>query len=269
MIKLSNSKFILIVTKLLILLVVAKALSLFIWWYFPSDGVGLSIKENYQPKYQRVTFNNMIINTKVKESSQVKQATDSGISITNMILKGLYGTESKGFVIVAMKSTPKKTSIIGVGESFGGYELKSIHIRSAKFHKNGSDFILLLDEIKKASSVIKAKKRAIDTETPGIVSRKDIAYYAKNPKQIWREISIKEVKDGKKIKGFKVTKIDSKSRFARLGLLKGDVIIRANNVKLTSYREALEIYNKINQLDTVQIVVMRNNQEVELVYEIN
>ena len=272
MIKLSNSKFISIITKLLILLVVAKGISLFVWWYLPSDGVELNIKENYQPKYQRVDFKNMITTSKVKETSKVKQTTDSGIGITSMTLKGLYGTKNKGFVIVAMKSTPKKTSIVGIGESFHGYILKSIFLRSAKFHKNGSDFILSLEKIKNSSAITRVKKKAIGSigiDTPVDVSRQDISYYAKNPKQIWKDISIKEIRNGRKIKGFKVTKIDPNSKFATLGLQKGDLIIRANNVKLQSYREALQIYKNIDKLDTIQIVVMRNNQEVELVYEIN
>jgi len=134
MIKLSNSKFILVLTKLLILLVVAKALSLVVWWYFTSDGVELSVKENYQPKYQRVNFKNMITKPQAKKASVVKQqSTGSGISITSMLLKGLYGTKTKGFVIVAMKSSPKKTSIIGVGENYQGYELKAVLAKSDSF----------------------------------------------------------------------------------------------------------------------------------------
>ncbi len=31
----------------------------------------------------------------------------------------------------------------------------------------------------------------------------------------------------------------------------------------------MDIYAKIDKLDTIQIVVMRNNQEKELIYEIN
>jgi general secretion pathway protein C len=271
MIKLSNSKLILVFTQLLILLVIAKSIALGLWWYLPSDGVELSLKENYQPKYQRVNFKNMISSSKTKEANQVKQRTGSGISITNMVLKGLYGKDEKGFVIVAMKSNAKKTSIIEVGEDFGGYTLKSIFITSAKFHKNGSDFILSLEKIKNPSTVTEVRSKRSNSNRPieAKVNRKDIEFYAKNPKQIWKDISIQEVKDGKKIKGFKVTKIGKNTRFAELGLKKGDLIIKANNVRLQSYSEALEIYKNIDKLDTIQIVVMRNNQEVELVYEIN
>jgi len=274
MIKISNSTLISVFTKLLVLLVIAKSVSLGVWWYFPSDGVELSVKNNYQPKYQRVSFKNMIQRARVKQNRQEVSTTSSGISITNMILKGLYGTKSRGFVIVAMKSSPKKTEIIGINEVFKGYRLKSIHASHALFERDGSDFILNLQTAEQKGSITKVAKRESSgsvgaSDAPRAVTRTDIAYYAKNPNQIWKEISIVEVKDGKKIKGFKVTRIDPNSRFAALGLQKNDLIIRANNINLVSYRDALEIYKNINKLDAIEIVVIRDNQEKELVYEIN
>jgi len=270
MIKLSNSKLISILTKLLILLVLAKAFSLLIWWYFPSDGVELNVKENYQPKYQRVDFKNMLSKPKTNKTSIKKETTkSSAISINSMILKGLYGTESKGFVIVAMKSNPKQTSIVALGESYEGYILKSIFSKSAKFHKNGSDFILSLEEVKNASSITKVNNKSQDAQTQTTVTRQDIGYYAKNPDKIWRDISLVEVKKGSELQGFKVAKLNKNSRFASLGLKKGDVIVKANNIRLKSYLDALQIYKNIDDLDAVQIVVMRDNQEVELVYEID
>ncbi len=273
--KLSSSHIMKIIARLLILLAVAKVISLGAWWYLPSDGQELSVKNSYQPKYQRVDFKNMIDRDVAANTPHAKkeETTNSGISITNMILKGLYGTKTKGYVIVAMKSSAKKTSIVGIGEKFKGFTLKSISINSALFQKGGKDYILELAKSKKPNAMSKAKKKStkdrVNIEEPIGVTRADISHYAKNPKQIWKEISIKEVKNGKKIKGFRVTKIDAKSKFAALGLQKGDLIIKANNVELKSYRDALEIYKNIDKLDTIQIVVMRNNQETELVYEIN
>ncbi|MBU1659431.1 hypothetical protein KKG72_10345 [bacterium] len=268
MTKLSNPAMIIFLTKLLILLALAKVFSLGVWWYFPSDGVELNIQNNYQPKYQRVDFKNMITMEEIAENKQAEQDTNTGISITNMVLKGLYGTSSGGYVIVAMKANQKATSIIGLGEVFGGYTLKTILPASAIFQKLGKDYILSLEEIKKNASITKVKNN-YETGEPRGVSRQDIAFYAKDPKQIWKDISIVEVKNGEKIVGFKVTAIKADSKFATLGLQKGDLIIRANNVNLQSYRDAIEIYKNINKLDTVQIVVLRDNQEMELVYEIH
>ena len=266
MIKLSNSALLTVFTKLLVLLVVAKAISLALLAYLPSDGVELAETKSYQPKYQRVDFRNMIQNgTKV---SKTVSDTSSSVSITNMVLKGLYGKANSGFVIVALKSSPKATSIIEVGEIFSGFTLKSIAPMSAIFTKNSKEYILELEKLKSSSSVTRVSSEE-DNGEPKSVQKSDITFYEKNPKQIWKDISIKEVKNGTKIAGFKVTRISKNSTLAGLGLKKGDIIIKANNIELKSYKDVMDIYSKIGTLDTIQIVVMRNNQEKELVYEIH
>ena len=265
MIKLSNSLYLKILTKLLILLVVAKAISLGVWAYLPNDGVELAQQKNYQPKYQRVDFKNMLQNLNTKPGATT---VFTGISITNMTLKGLYGKANSGFVIVALKSSPKKTSIIEVGEVFSGFTLKTINSTNAIFTKNSKDYVLELDKSKSKGSVTKVSEEQ-DSGEPKSVQRSDISFYEKNPKQIWKDISIKEVKNGTKITGFKVTRIARNSKMEKLGLKKGDVIVKANNIELNSYKAAMDIYGKIGTLEMIQIVVIRNNQEKELVYEIN
>ena len=268
--KLSNSALLKIFTKLLILLALAKAISLALWWYLPSDGVELNIKENYQPKYQRVDFKNMLENGAVEvENKEQTTDTSNSINITNMILKGLYGNAVQGYAIVSLKSNAKKTTIIELGEKFSGYTLKEILIDSAIFTKGSKEYILSLEKPKKGRSSISKVSKTVESGDTKNVSRSDIMYYSKHPKEIWKDISITELKEHGKIKGFKVIKVREKSKFASLGLQKGDLIIRANNVELKSYRDALNIYKNISKIETMQIVVMRNNQEVELVYEIN
>ncbi|MEA3371132.1 MAG: site-2 protease family protein, partial [Campylobacterota bacterium] len=269
MIKLSNSYLLKIFTRLLILLVVAKAISLVLWWYLPSDGVELAQKESYQPKYQRVDFKNMIKNSLSAEKTQAKSSSSSkSVSITNMVLKGLYGTDTKGFVIVALKSSPKETTIVAIDETYSGFTLKGININSAVFTKNSQEYLLELEKIKSQKNLISRVQESSDPSLPKSVARGDIAYYAKNPKEIWKDISIVEVKNGNKIDGFRVTKIKRNSKMASLGLKKGDIIIKANNRELKSYKDALDIYAQINDLDAIEIVVLRNKQEKELVYEI-
>ncbi len=268
MIKISNSVFLKIFTKLLILLVLAKAISLGILAYLPSDGIEFNEQKSYQPKYHRIDFSNMIRDAKsqTKQTSRTPSSTES--SITNMVLKGLYGKDDSGFVIVALKSSPKSTSIIGVGEVFSGFTLKLINTRNVIFTKNSKDYILELEKSKSKGAVSKIDAQEEDNEVKS-VQKSDISFYEKNPKQIWKDISIKEVRDGANIKGFRVTRITKGSKMAKLGLKRGDLIIKANNMELKSYKAAMDIYSKINKLDTIQIVVIRNNQEKELVYEIH
>ena len=262
--KLSSSYMLRVATFLLILLAVAKAISLGVWWFLPSDGVELQVKDNYKPKYQRVDFKNMLnsgVNTQ-KKANTYQDSSTAGISITNMILKGLYGKGSKGFAIVALKSSPKKTSIVSVGEVFSGYTLKTILNNGVIFTKSSKEYVLNMLHSK-------ITKKSVMSLEPKDVSRADIDFYSKNPKEIWKDISIVEVKNAGKIEGFKVTKIKKNSKMAKLGIQKGDIIIKANNIELKSYKDALNLYGKINDLDTIQIVLLRNNQEKEIVYEIH
>lgn len=272
MIKLSNSKYLKIFFKLLLLLLIAKSISLVLLFILPSDGNDLNLKNNYQPKYQRVDFKNMISDEVVKvEIATIKKSTTS---IKKMLLKGLYGIKDSGFIIVSLKASPNTTTIVEVGEVYSGYTLKYIENKSAIFEKNSIEYTLWLDvvneKIDKMISLVKDKE--IDKDemvSQKVVTRNDISFYSKNPKQIWKDISIVEVKENNKIKGFKVVRINPASKMATLGLQKGDLIIKANNVALKSYRDALNIYSKINNIDVIQIVVIRNGIEKEIVYEIN
>jgi general secretion pathway protein C len=269
--KLSNAGMISIVIKLLILLAVAKAIALGLWWFLPSDGIDVKNETNFKPPYQRVDFRNMLSSSiATTMSSTVTIEQNDGISITNMLLSGLYGNKTKGFVIVALKSNPKKTSIVSVGENYAGYILKTILSDRVVFRKLGKDFVLKMNRKKLVrganfSSVI----THVASTSVHNVERQDIRYYERNPNQLWKDISIMEIKDGNRLGGFKVTRVRKNSKMDKLGLQKGDIIIRANNVDLTSYKSAFDLYNNINKLKTVQIVVLRNNEEKELVYEIH
>lgn len=281
--KISNLKLLSIFTKLLVLLFIAKALSLALWSYLPNDGIELTIHNSYKPKYHRIDFKNMLEKTVVKKiivEKQKQKTIIQGPSITNMILKGLYGTDSKGFAIIALKSKARKTTIVGIGEIYEGYILRHIQPQSVVLVKDEKEYVLALPISKNRSQITKVKSHSnsnisrknvnIDTsDEPRDVTRADIAYYAKNPKKIWRDISIREKKERGRIVGFKVMNIRARSKFAQLGLKRGDLIISANNITLTSYRDAIKLYNNIDKIDTMQIVVIRDNQEKELVYEIN
>jgi len=269
---LSNSKILPILTQLLILLLSAKIISLTLWWYLPSEGVELNIKKSYTPKYQRVDFKNMLVKAEVVEDVKEKKST-AFFSINSLILKGLYGSRFHGFAIVAKKSLPQKTTIVSVGEVYAGYKLKAIELTQVIFTKSDKEYVLSLAKPSSrsyAKSVSKVKSRTRSGEVnEARVSRADIQRYSKNPSTIWRDIAIAPVKESGKIVGFRINRIRAGSKMAQLGLKRGDLIIRANNVKLSSSNDAIKLYKNINKLDTIALVVLRNNQEKEIIYEIH
>ncbi|MEO1954962.1 MAG: PDZ domain-containing protein [Campylobacterales bacterium] len=258
-----------ILIKILTIVTVAKFISLVILIFLPKDGVEQSIETNFTPKYHRISFKNMLDSSKYKQIETKKTTYGAGIVLKNMILKGLYGSNSNGFAIIALKSKPDETSIISVGKDFQGYELKNILKQNIILVKNSKEYIL---KIKKSKSKDNAtidyvkKKETIQDIDKNNISKKDINYYMSNPKHIWKDISIVQLKDKS---GFKITRIKKGSKMDRLGLKKGDVIIKANNIELTSIKNVMKLYKNIKDITAMEIVVLRNNTEVELMYEID
>ena len=207
--KISNTKLISIATTISVLLLLAKMISLVIWWYLPSEGVELNAKKSYQATYQRVDFKNMLIRAKVvqaQNSETQSSATSTAYSINSLVLKGLYGSQFSGFAIVATKSKAKETTIVAVGEVFEDYKLKEINIDHVIFTRNTKDYRLNLQESKVNYSsavqrvVNRAQENSYEDESgEHIVTREDIKFYSKNPAKIWKDIAISPVKKLEKL----------------------------------------------------------------------
>lgn len=264
--RISNSAIIKFIMRTIILFAVAKSISLALLWYLPKDGVTQSDNKNYVAIYQRADFKNMLQYTK-DGSFGANGSIEKGTSISYLTLKAIYATQKRGFVIVAKKSDLSNTSIVAIGEEYEGYTLSSILKQSALFHKNNKEYIVELE----ATTINGQIAKRGDAQQVGVVgvSKEDLSFYAKNPQEIWKEISIVELKDGEELMGFEVKDVKKGSKFESLGLRKGDLLVKVNNVVLKSYKDAIEIYKNIANVSTVALIVMRDNQEVELVYEVN
>lgn len=268
--KISNSFVMKFIMRFIVLFAVAKSISLIVLWYLPKDSVTQSSNKNYVAMYQKVDFKNMLQNTK-EGSVAIGGSIDKGASISHLMLKGIYATQKKGFVVVAKKTNPLETSIVALGEQYEGFTLGSILKQSVIFYKNNEEHVLELEAVSSNEQKVTKGQKNADTENADKVdiSKDDLSFYTKNPEEIWKEISIAELKEGEEIKGFEVKEVKAGSKFESLGLKKGDVIVKVNNVVLKSYKDAIEIYQNVGDISGISLVVMRNNQEVELVYEVN
>lgn len=149
--RLSNAYFINIVLTLLCLLIVAKTLSIMLFWYLPTHGVELTKNIIEKQTYQKVDFNNML--SKHSSSKKKKSSKNNSTNISNIILKGLYGNSNNGFVIVALKSSSSKTSVVSIGEVFSGYKLKNILNNRVIFTKENKEFILKIENFEKLKNL--------------------------------------------------------------------------------------------------------------------
>ena len=263
--KLSKTSFISSIGKLLALLLAAKVIAVVFWWYLPNEGVELESKTSYQPRYQRVSFANML-STQKEQTQQLEGVKSNTLSMSNFLLKGVYGSRYSGYAIIAKKSSPNDTEIVGVDEIYEGYILKEIALNEVIFSKNNKEYTLRLQEITPSNYVTPVFEAA--QEGVKEVTRSDIATYSKDPSLIWKDIGIEEMKEGNKLIGFKVTRVKRGSKMETLGLQKDDLIIKANNIELTSIAEVLKLYKDIDKMETLALTILRNNQEQEIVYEI-
>ncbi len=265
------------IRNVLIIILAAKAISLVMLWYFQDQGVHYHANNSKMPEYKRYNVNNIIkaaqqpdpLSAAGPTSEEAQALAAYGPNIANMVLKGLYKSKSGGLVIIALKSRPDDSEVIGIDEVYQGYTLKKVLENGALFMKDGATFSLYFSEEQQAERA--TARPAGSTEESGSVkqvSKADINHYAQNVKEIWNDISINEVKQNGKITGFKVTRIKPNTPFAQLGLKQGDIIIKANNKPMTSYKDAIAIYKGIDKLEALELVVLRNNQETEIVYEI-
>jgi len=269
--KLSNNSFIDIFIKLLILSFIAKFIALCLLWFLPMDSVEMNEDQVSVMPYHRVNFHNMLElpkGSKAVRKEQKNRFVSNALSINNLLLIGLYGNEKQGYIVVATKRAPSKTDIISIGESYKGYQLKKIFLNYVIFTRHAKEYILRLENKIKPSSVT-SSINAEDENEDVSVQRKDILYYSKNPSQIWRDIAISEVKKDGKIIGFRVGKIRKNSKIAQLGLHRGDIIIKANGQPLHSYSAAMKLYEKIDKIKELSLIIKRGNEEKEIIYEIN
>ncbi|MGE4419527.1 MAG: PDZ domain-containing protein [Sulfurimonas sp.] len=272
--KISNSFFMRFIMRAIILFAVAKSISLVLFWYLPKEGVTQNSNKNYVAMYQKVDFKTMLQSTKKGSVAGIKSIDSragKGITIAHLILKAIYATQKKGFVVVAKKANPLQTSIVALGEQYEGFTLNSILKQSAIFYKNNEEYVLELEAANpNKQRVIKGEKNGDTQHVDKVdVSKEDLSFYTKNPEEIWKEISIAELKEGEEIRGFEVKDVKKGSKFESLGLKKGDVIVKVNNVVLKSYKDAIDIYQNVGDISGIALIVLRDNQEVELVYEVN
>ena len=255
-----------LLTNILVVVIVVKVIVLGLLWFLPGEGVNFHPEHSLQAEFKRYRLNIMLDKGQAGAVSGKNAAAETQ-KLSSIVLKGLYGTKKKGFVIIAPEATPAKTEIIAVGEQFGGNKLVQINPRSAVFERNRRRYTLQMENFDTSGSM-KGSGTAQRDDVPRRVSRRDINNYSKDIDKLWKDISLTEVKQGNAIKGFKITRIRPGSALARIGLKRGDVIIKANNKVLTSYADALEIYKNIGTMQAMEIVVLRNKQEKEILYEI-
>lgn len=229
---------------------------------FKDNNIGNLEYKNYSGFYSKVQI--------VQESKEVKSAPMENFSKYN--LKAVYSTTSNGGWITIENGD--NSFILSQGENIDGYVLSKLFKSYVIFEKSQKEYKL---EMKEKDNISYELTEDTDDIKQNIIVKDDLVKvnrtylnsYVQNIDKVWNNIAINEKKVGNKIEGFEVLKVNQDSVFAKLGLKAGDVIKSINNNSLNSYADAFNVYNNIGDTRYLNIEILRNNEVVELNYEID
>jgi len=180
-------------------------------------------------------------------------------NLNKYVLTAIYSTKTGGVISLIDKN--KQSFILSKNEKIDGFTLKTIYPDYVLFEKESTIFKIKMND--------KEEMKSYKIENSFILKRGTLNSFIKNPQNLIKEITIDENIFKNKIDGFKITNIEKKSIFSKLGLEKGDVIKKLNNNYLSSYQDVMKIYNKIDELKFLKIEILRGKKVMELNYEIN
>lgn len=253
------------------LVVVAFLLTNIIFLFLPKNGIDF-VNEKYSSlDYQKYNFYSKI-KTEKKDEKESFSATKEIQTLAKYNLKAIYYINNKTGWITIEETSGDKSYILSQNEEIDGYILLKLFQNYVIFEKNKKEFKLELNEkesIDKYEIQNNSNQEIIQKDRGAVVNREYLNSYISNVDKIWNNISINEIKNGDKIEGFKITKINKNSVFSKLGLQEGDVIKSINNKALDSYSEAFNIYNNMGNIMDLNMEILRNNEVMELNYEIN
>jgi len=264
--------------KLLIWVVILKFLNITAVYFLPKFSTYKAPNKSLDLPYFAIRLDKSFKTKKVIKQTELD--AQKLYQITDLTLKAIYGSSrnKKYSFIMVLEKNEKDTQLLSIGDSIRKYKLVDIKSKEkeAIFEANGKLYTLRIDKIKdkkfpKSSSIVAsslsgAKQNLNDTIL--VIPRGEVLRYRKNYKNIWKNISIKEVVKNGRINGFLITRIKSNTIFSRLGLREGDVIKSLNNNPLKSYADAFKVYYTIERAKAIKITIIRNKQEKELEYEI-
>jgi len=244
--------------------------------FLPKYSVEYKLEDNLILKYRVFNIKHSLDGDKIiVKKVRSKPKKQEYKLLANIKLIAIYATTNhKGWITI--EDNKNITHILSYNDLYRGYKLNKIFNTYVIFTKNNQEYKLSLKQANKNTnySITKTDKEEKQVEKIIIddgkvtVKRDYVNKYINNFNKIWKDISINEVFKNGKINGFKVIRIRSNSVFSKLGLRQGDILKEVNNIELKSYNDAFKIYKKINKINNLHIKVLRNNQEVELDYEI-
>lgn len=257
----------------IIIILIAYLLNTILFFYLPKSGVDFVSQSSTSLEYKK--YSGYYSNVKVILDDEPKEVEKKQIqTLSKYNLKAIYSTPSNGGWVSLEDSNG--SYILSQWEDINGYILTKLYKNYVLFEKAAKEYRLDIKEKDSAVSY-EISKTLENNIKENIVVKDDLVKinrdylnsYVTDIDKVWNNIAIKEIRNNEQIEGFEVFKVNKDSVFSKLGLQDGDVIKAINNNVLGSYADAFKVYNNINNTKYLNIEILRNNEVMELNYEID
>ncbi len=248
----------------LIMIFIAKAISLSIWHFLPKEGVQNSIDEHFVMPYMRYKVDVFQLN---RSKIDIVDGSEP-LSIDSIVLKAIYMMEDESLIVVAPKNKKSNSKTLALGEKFQGYKLEKVFNDYVLFSKSAKQYSLYLIKPKANTRWKNVQNNNFQTEPIRRISSVEVKKAVMNPTEIWKNIGLKEHSIKGIQDGFKVSFIRKGTIFESLGLKVGDVIQSINNKDVKNNAQAFGAYKEFKEAKALNIRVLRGKDIMELEYEI-
>ncbi len=199
--------------------------------------------------------------------------TVSTVDATGFKLKGVI-TLYPGYAFI--ENREGKQVLFKSGEDvFSAGKLSLVSSDHVYISQGSKGFTLYLEGIvkeeKKQASVTEQGFSPSQDSLSGsrTFSREQIKRFLEDPKEILTDARLlPNIVNGRQ-QGFIIKEVRPGGFYESIGLKNGDVILRANNIELTSPNDGIKIFNLLKELDKVELDILRDGGRKTLVFIIN
>ncbi len=203
--------------------------------------------------------------------SVIRKETGATADPKGLVLKGVI-TYKPGFAFIENKDAIQRLFKLG-DDVFGAGKLTAVYADRVSISQHGSIFELKFPAIETVAaktpaggSVVRGPQKSRREMT---FDREQIKKFLENPNELLTGARLMPIlKDGRQ-EGFLVREVKPGGFYENIGLMNGDIILRANNLELNSPGDGVKIFNMIKELDRMELDIIRNGVPMTQVFQIN
>ena len=206
-----------------------------------------------------------ITNAHLFGSAPPPKSDDANAPQTSMplVLTGIIAGNDPKNGLAIIGATAQTAKVYAVGDNVpGGAKLHSVYVERVVIERNGQLESLVLPRQTSGTAPVPSAA-AFNNPNAALVERMRKTF-TEQPGLIADLLRPQAVRDGDKVRGFRVYPGRNRAAFASLGLQPGDEVIAINGTPLDDLERGQEILRTLGSSSEARVTVIRNNQQQDL-----